>query len=151
MNWLSLTVLQSPSNYNFKHWLYGRSTITATLLRVSWRWGWVVRTDLKCRCVSGGRSRSKTPAPLKGLEGFLEVEEHEMRFESWRFLGHYSSFAFLGGKSIVVDFWVRPLELKRWGHASLLSSTCTPNTVCMGITSSPLYSPNTLKYIQAHS
>lgn len=56
--------------------------------------------------VSGCRSRPKTPAPLKRLEGFLDVEEHEMRFDSRGFLGYDSSFAFLGGKSIVVDFWV---------------------------------------------
>lgn len=80
---------------------------------------------LKCRCVWGGTSGPKTPAPLKGLEGFLEVEEHEVRFESWCFLRYDSSFAFLCGKSIVVDFWVRPLELKRGGYAPWLYSVCT--------------------------
>lgn len=73
---------------------------------------------LKCRCVRGSTSGPKTPAPLKGLEGFLEVEEHEMRFESWCFLRYDGSFAFLSGKSIVVDFWVRPLELKTGGYVS---------------------------------
>lgn len=54
---------------------------------------------------------SKTPAPLKGLEGFFEVEEHEIRFQPWGFLGYNSSFALLGGKSILVDLRIRLLEL----------------------------------------
>lgn len=35
-----------------------------------------------------------------------------MRFESRGFLRYDSSFALRSGKSVVVDFWVRPLELK---------------------------------------
>lgn len=62
--------------------------------------------SLKCRFVSGGRSSPKTPAPLKRLKRFLEAKEHEMRFESRVFFRYDSSFAFLSGKSIVVDIWV---------------------------------------------
>lgn len=62
--------------------------------------------SMKCKCVSGGRSRSKTPAPLKGLEGCLEFEEHEWGLESRGFLGYDGSFALLSGKSTVVNFWV---------------------------------------------
>lgn len=66
------------------------------------------------RCMkSVDSSCPKTPASLKRLEGFLQAEEHEVRFEAWGFLGYDSSFAFLCGKSTVVDIWVQLLELKR--------------------------------------
>lgn len=72
-----------------------------------------LRYVYKCRCVSGGTSCSKAPAPLKRLEGFLEAKEREMRFVSRVFLRYDSSFAFLSGKAIVVDIGVQLLKLKR--------------------------------------
>lgn len=65
-----------------------------------------------CKCFSGSRSCPETPASLKRLEGFLDAEEHKIRFESWGFLGYDSSFAFFSGKSTMVDFRVGLLKLQ---------------------------------------
>lgn len=67
-----------------------------------------------CKCFSGSRSCPETPASLKRLEGFLDAEEHKIRFESWGFLGYDSSFAFFSGKSTMVDFRVGLLKLQWW-------------------------------------
>lgn len=62
--------------------------------------------------LDSGRLCPEAPAPLEGLEGFLEAEYRERRLESWRFLWYNSSFALLRGKSLVVYVRVGPLELK---------------------------------------
>lgn len=67
-----------------------------------------------CKCFSGSRSCPETPTSLKRLEGFLDAEEHKIRFESWGFLGYDSSFAFFSGKSTMVDFRVGLLKLQWW-------------------------------------
>lgn len=56
----------------------------------------------------------EAPAPLEGLEGFLEAEHRERRLESWRFFRYDSSFALLCWKSLVVHIRVGPLELDIW-------------------------------------
>lgn len=61
---------------------------------------------------SESRSCPEAPAPLERLERFLEAKEGEMRFHSG-FLWYDGSFAFLRGKSTVVDVWVRLLKLER--------------------------------------
>lgn len=54
----------------------------------------------------------EAPAPLEGLEGFLEAEYRQRRLESWCFLWYDSSFALLCGKSLVEYVRVGPLELR---------------------------------------
>lgn len=54
----------------------------------------------------------EAPAPLEGLERFLEAEYRERRLESWRFLWYDSSLALLCGKSLVIYVRVGPLELR---------------------------------------
>lgn len=62
--------------------------------------------------LGSGGLRPEAPAPLEGLEGFLEAEYRERRLESWQFLWYDSSFALLCGKSLVVYVRIRPLELR---------------------------------------
>lgn len=75
--------------------------------------------ELEFTAQSRVRSGPETPAPLKGLEGFLQVEERERGFKSRGFLWYDSSSTFLSGKAFVVNFWVWPLELKKRGCVTL--------------------------------
>lgn len=82
-----------------------------------------ITLSLSCSCCgSGCRLCPKTPAPLKGLQGFLEVKQLERRFKTWGFLWNSSSFAVLSGKALLVHFWVWSLELRRRTHVVLLKS-----------------------------
>lgn len=76
-----------------------------------------VMTQCPGLCVSGRTSGSETPAPLKGLQRFLEVEQLERRFEAERFLRHGGTFALLGGETLLVNLRVGPLELRRMTHS----------------------------------
>lgn len=72
---------------------------------------WFPLNSARNSLLGSGGLCPEAPAPLEGLEGFLEAEYGERRLEPWRFLRYDSGFALLRGKSLLVYVRVGPLEL----------------------------------------